>query len=263
MNSDEQNLAPIIGGNIQEVWLEAFTRLTQPGITSICPFSVTVTDITEELEEPMTRMRQVLDTALLSVSGGRTTHTVANTIFPISLWNKNAPREMLYRRFLENVWPSSQKCEGNKRGHYFHRMIAFDEITHGNQLEHVIETWLEHKNHRHSALQICIFDPKRDHTNSRQQGFPCLHQVCFTPLGNNGNEGLAVTGFYATQHIFTKAYGNYLGLIRLGHFVAKALGLKLKRMTCFAGVAKLGDKIKREDAQELLPQLIKAANTTL
>ena len=77
-------------------------------------------------------------------------------------------------------------------------------------------------------------------------GFPCLHQVCFTPLGGNGREGLAVTGFYATQHVFEKAYGNYLGLCRLGHFVAHEMNLRLVRMTCIAASARLGDVDKSE-----------------
>ncbi len=120
-------------------------------------------------------------------------------------------------------------------------MIAFNEDEKlGNQLEHVISTWLQ-GNHRHSALQLSIFDPLRDHNDCRQMGFPCLHQVCFTPLGTNGTDGLAVTGFYATQHIFEKGYGNYLGLCRLGHFVAQEMKLKLIKMTCITASARLGN----------------------
>ena len=43
-----------------------------------------------------------------------------------------------------------------------------------------------------------------------------------------------MTGFYATQHIVEKAYGNYLGLCRLGQFMAHEMGLRLDRMTCIA-----------------------------
>lgn len=44
-----------------------------------------------------------------------------------------------------------------------------------------------------------------------------------------------MTAFYATQHILNKAYGNYLGLARLGEFVASEVGLTLKNLTCIAG----------------------------
>ena len=55
-----------------------------------------------------------------------------------------------------------------------------------------------------------------------------------------------MTGFYATQHVYEKAYGNYLGLCRLGQFVAHELGLRLVRMTCVTALAKLGGVGKAE-----------------
>lgn len=99
-------------------------------------------------------------------------------------------------------------------------------------------------------LQASIFDPKRDHVRSAQLGFPCLQHVTFVP--NDG--GLIINAFYATQQIFEKAYGNYLGLCRLGHFMAHEMGLTLERMNCVIGVEKLdfGPKSK-------LSSLIEAA----
>ena len=43
------------------------------------------------------------------------------------------------------------------------------------------------------------------------------------------------------QYIFERAYGNYLGLSRLGSFVAQEVGLKLEQMNCVAAIARLGD----------------------
>ena len=51
---------------------------------------------------------------------------------------------------------------------------------------------------------------------------------------------LAVTGVYATQDIVDKAYGNYVGLHRLGVFMAQEMGLKLDRLTCIATPAVRG-----------------------
>ena len=73
---------------------------------------------------------------------------------------------------------------------------------------------------------------------SRLQGFPCLQQVGFAKVGE---DGLAVTGFYPMQYVFERAYGNYLGLCRLGKFMAAQMGLRMVRMTCVAGVAMLGE----------------------
>ena len=53
--------------------------------------------------------------------------------------------------------------------------------------------------------------------------------------------GLTVTGYYATQYLIDRAYGNYLGLCRLGQFVAHEIGQLCTRMICIAAVARLGN----------------------
>ena len=84
-------------------------------------------------------------------------------------------------------------------------------------------------------LQAATFDPKVDHTKAALRGFPCLQQVSFAV---QDDKTIAVNGFYAFQYIGKRAYGNYVGLCRLGHFVAHELGTELSRMTCFSGIAK-------------------------
>ena len=99
-----------------------------------------------------------------------------------------------------------------------------------NQLEHIIGTW-NGGNRRRSALQASLVDPRVDHTNQRQREFSCLQQVAFAPTGD---DGLAVTGFYAKQHMYERADGNYLGLCRLGRFMAHEMGLTLSQVVCIA-----------------------------
>jgi thymidylate synthase len=236
--------SPIESNNLSVAWAEAFLTLMQPGCSELKPLIVSVDGINDSMVEESLPIRRVLDEAL---SSHRTScNTVANTIFPESLWNPARERALLYQRYMVHTWPQVKKCPANNRGTYFQRLIAFENGDNPiNQLEHVIATW--HKqNHRHSALQLSVFDPRHDHTDGRRLGFPCLHQVCFTPLGANGTDGLAVTGFYATQHIFEKAYGNYMGLCRLGKFMAHEMKLRFTRMTCIAACAKLGDVNKSE-----------------
>jgi hypothetical protein len=248
-------LPPIVGSTVPEAWSAGFVRLMQAGVHELTPLLVTVTDVGRLGCEPNPPTRQELDTLLQSL-GKHTTNTVANTVFPQSLWNLKRERSLLYDRYIRHVLPAVRS--ENPHGTYFQRMIQFGGCEAPvNQLEQVITTWLEHGNHRHSALQLSIFDPRHDHKHNRRLGFPCLHQVCFTPLGQNGSEGFAVTGFYATQHLVPKAYENYLGLIRLGHFVAHALGLRLTRMTCFAAKAVLGDGITKELVDPLYKTLSK------
>ncbi len=111
-----------------------------------------------------------------------------------------------------------------------------------NQLEHVIAAYNEGL-HRRSALQVAIFDPGEDHTRQRQRGFPCIQQVGFAKVGETG---LVVTAYLPMQYIFERAYGNYLGLSRLGQFVAHEIGLELKMVQCFVGVASRGDVSKAQ-----------------
>lgn len=173
--------------------------------------------------------------------------TVSNTIFPLSLWNRKQPRSQLFERY-KRIWPKLKKIQDNRSGTYFQRMIEFREDEPVCQIDHVISTY-EKGNHRRSALQLAIFDPTRDHVNNRQKGFPCLQQVALTPTADNT---LAITGFYATQTIFEKAYGNYLGLIRLGEFMAHEMGMKLSQMTCISAVAKLNQVARFSDRRTLL-----------
>ena len=162
----------------------------------------------------------------------------------MSLWNPNADCSKLFARF-DKAWPRIKKCSQNRRGSYFFRMTNFrgtEEEKPINQLKHVISTY-NSGNHRRSALIATIFDPALDHKNNRQLGFPCLQQVSFSP---DGNGGLVVTGTYTTQFLFDRAYGNYLGLCRLGEFMAKEMGLKFVQMNCIALVGQRGTPSKTE-----------------
>jgi hypothetical protein len=78
-----------------------------------------------------------------------------------------------------------------------------------------------------------VFDPSKDLTFQPQRGFPCMQQVAFAPNSEQGT--LSMSAFYASQYLFKRAYGNYLGLCRLGRFMAHEMGLRLERMTCYIG----------------------------
>jgi hypothetical protein len=68
------------------------------------------------------------------------------------------------------------------------------------------------------------------------------------------NCGLILTGFYAVQYLYQKAYGNWLGLINLGKFIAKEAGLEFVQFNCFIGVEEL-DKLTKEEAKTLLNKI--------
>src|SRR5690606_32024341 len=121
---------------------------------------------------------------------------------------RSSGRDAFFNRYTTKVLPRLKKRDQrNRKGTYFSRMIEYGEHA-VNQLGHVLDTW-DANNHRRSALQLVIFDPKRDHTKEPFLGFPCLDYVAFTPDTKGG--ALSVTALYAEQYIFDRGYGNYLG----------------------------------------------------
>ncbi|MGD0707118.1 MAG: hypothetical protein ABSA51_01545 [Anaerolineaceae bacterium] len=245
------------GTSLTEVWCEVFNELSQPGITGITNLSISILiDPQYQLENLQTR--NILDEKLLE-KGYFKCRTTANTIFP-PLWNPNRSRDLFYSRYLKLLPTLKRLSTQNHYGLYFERLIQYspkisDCNQSVNQLEHIINTF-KIGNHRQAALQAAIFDPTRDHTNQRQRGFPCLQHVFFS---HNGDSRLTVTGIYATQYIFDRAYGNYLGLYYLGKFMAKEMGLTLANVCCFSSRAELGH-INKHEAIELLHKLNNAFN---
>ena len=232
----------VVERNLSVAWGKAFLRVFESN--EIAPLVVVIEELDNADPPEVPDIRRALDEGLRAEGKALSCLQVANTIFPLSLWNPENPRSDLFDRYLKIVH-RIRKHRGNRNGVYFQRLIDFGADTkageHVNQLEHILATWNQ-GNHRRSALQASLVDPRLDHTHQRQRGFPCLQQVAFAPTGDNG---LAVTGFYAKQHMFERAYGNYLGLCRLGRFMAHEMGLTLSQVVCIATPA-ARDRRKRD-----------------
>ena len=252
--------------NLSVAWTEVFLKLMDRGVEKLAPVIVTVTEFDDKtIPREHTAIAKRLDQEL-RIHNCYSCQTVANTIFPESLWNPSLGAQAVFERY-EKIWPRIKKHRRNSHGVYFRRLTAFSPkqdigtSARVNQLEHIIDTYKQ-GNHRVSALQASIFDPTHDHTHGRQLGFPCLQQVAFVP---DGDAGLSVTGFYATQYAFERAYGNFQGLCRLGRFMAAQMGLSLVQMTCIAAVTRRSDpkrtkgdlRMFADDLQQLLSNIKK------
>ncbi len=260
---------PIHGLNLSDAWAKAFLKcfsspsgVLAPGIVS---FDVD-TGVGWCLEND--EIRQALDNQLgirADSANPSNVETVAGTIFPESIWRRcGGDRQKLFDEY-DKMWPFLEKCTGNRLGNYFRRLTAFgkpDDELKVRQLEKIISFWND-GGRRHSALQASLFDPHQDHRNGPYLRFPCLQQVVFHTKGTHGSEGLEVVAFYANQILLEKAYGNYLGLYRLGRFMAGEMGLKLSGVSCIAshltlaksgttktGLASLIEILKREVSDE-------------
>ena len=217
-------------------WGRALKRVASPGRKELAPLTVAITgaDAGEVLAED-SAIRTALD-RLLRVSGKHSVHTVANTIFPYSLWNSGQSREVLFQRYGRILERLRSATRQNRYGIYFERMITNGPDGAENQLDFGLRTYGRRKGVRRSVLQVGVFDPRQDHSAAAMRGFPCLQHLSFVP---DSSACLSVNAFYATQYMVSRAYGNYLGLCRLGSFVAHEIDMTLTRVTCHIGLAEL------------------------
>jgi thymidylate synthase len=229
--------------NLSKAWLLVLKRICDNSDRDITPLLLSITDFRES-----EGVRAVLDKSLRE-SGFNSIQTVSETIFPNSLYEYcNQDKSKLYETYLKNLRRLKKIDIRNKSGTYFERLIDFEDT---NQLDIIINA-LNSKRIRRSKLQASVFNPKMDHINSAYQGFPCLQHVTFYKSGSNG---LILNSFYAIQYVYKKAYGNWLGLINLGKFIANETGLELERVNCFVGAEHLDENLTKSQARELLTKL--------
>jgi hypothetical protein len=237
--------AVINDSNLSRAWSRLLLGVLDGAGTEVSPLVLSVTGFDEKgvvAEDPA--VRQALD-QLLKRKGRLKVEDVAFTIFPQRVWEMSrGDRGRLFTLYRATFprWQAMNK-KANSRGLYFERLVMYGRgPCGGNQLEWILSQFGSRTGVRRSMLQATTFDPGRDHVASAQLGFPCLQQVSFEPTA----AGLVVNAFYATQQIFDKAYGNYLGLAQLGAFMAHEMGMPLARLNVMVGVAKL-ERITKSD----------------
>ena len=241
--------------NLSRAWARLLLQVLDNAGTEVAPLILSLSGFAEDaatIEDPA--VRQGLD-RLLEIKDRIVVEKVAFTIFPQRLWEMSrSDRNRLFSLYCKTFprWQAMNR-RANGRGMYFERMVMYGRgPCGGNQLKWILSQFNSRKGVRRSMLQATTFDPGRDHVASAQLGFPCLQQVSFEPTA----AGLVTNAFYATQQIFDKAYGNYLGLAQLGAFMAHEMDMPLARLNVMVGVAKL-DRINKSDA-DLVP-LVAAA----
>lgn len=230
--------------NLSHAWARAVKPLLGGGPSDRGPVIVSITSFKKGEPEEDGVIRSALDRVLPDQAS---CGTVASTIFPVSLWNPALPRQALFDRYLMLLPRLKKAADANKHGLYFQRMIADGRPKNGNQLDDVLTSFLSRDGVRRSVLQVAVFNPKTDHVGSGPRGFPCLQHVSFAPLAG----GLSVNAFYASQYAIGRAYGNYLGICRLGRFVAHELGVELTRVTVFAGILQRDPKFSVQSLSAL------------
>jgi hypothetical protein len=255
---------------LSTAWARIFIEFMKRQERKYAPFMVSIAAGQDGNPVENQDLKGALD-ACLEETGQQSVEVVAKTIFPEAIWRRvKGDRHQLYayyREFLPDYVAMAPKKNGH--GIYFARLIGFgldpktgDEVEHlkraelpegGNQLEFIIKACKPGA--QTMALQAVVFDPARDQVKERR-GFPCLQHVSFVRDNDRGT--LSLNAFYALQSFFVKAYGNWLGLLRLGAFVAGEAGLRFERLNCFAGVQTMRNG-SRPQQGELLDRLLDLA----
>ena len=239
----------IEGNSVAECWLAILKVMVDEKTTEISPLLVSI-NITGERPDYADELEEDINSFLLGIEQP-CIETTAGTIFPISL---DGGKKSIFDRYDRN-WKYIKKNSKNRRGTYFRRLTAYGDKYERkvNQLEHIIETFngidgVRNPVRRRSALIATTFDPTLDHTAQPQLGFPCLQQVCFVPSG----EKMSMNAIYAMQHLPTRAYGNYLGLQRLGLFMAEKMELQFVQLNCMISVLGFGTSMKKPMAKMIV-----------
>jgi hypothetical protein len=173
--------------------------------------------------------------------------TVANTLFPSSWYIPDrigaAAAEHLYD-LERTARPVSRRR--NRRGTYFERMVAWPGPAGNefNQLAHVIHRLRLARERGHQRghdyevglttpadeIAAPVLVPGKDRYT---QGFPCLSHLSFSLL-----DGVVhLLAVYRSHDFISRAYGNYLGLGRVLHFVAQESGRPTGELTCVSASA--------------------------
>jgi hypothetical protein len=225
----------IAAGDIGQGWLRAYKALSDAPQRQLINMAV---DIAEPLTEDL-GIRAALERhlALLrdrSTRGSwQSVHTVANTIFPISLYNPGRPDSAT--QFFANAQMADRARHGRYRswGTYIGRLIDYQLPggTRINQLESMLRVLQGERNWADlyeapltypgetsadpylGGLDAPIIGPG----DRRRRGGPCLAHISITALDGR----LHLTAQYRRHSYIARAYGNFLGLARLLNFLAE------------------------------------------
>ncbi len=171
--------------------------------------------------------------------------TVANTSFPAAFYRPGVDNA---RQRLYELHAKAQRMQQRMRGpeNYFNRLVAYPVPGSEpfNQLEYVVDRLINQRKPRKggrggalsSAYEVGfttdggdlrIQAPGQDRNT---MGFPCMSHISFTLE----HDVLNLAALYRNQHFVARAYGNYVGLARIGGFIAQEVGVELGEVLCLA-----------------------------
>lgn len=222
----------VSGSNISTAWLAALAALNDQAASSAVNFSVTV----EHPDQEIADVRQALDRKVSELHAARpkdfnkSVHTVANTIFPISLYRVGNP-EKFYAAALtgQSGRNGTVTSWGPKAGTYIGRLLRYPTYggTEVNQLSRLL-CYLNDDTNWADRYEVELSLPAPDPGTSAETASTYLAGYdnaarggqCMSHLSLNLSDGkLSMVALYRHQTYVSRAYGNLLGLARLMRFL--------------------------------------------
>lgn len=223
----------VSGSNISTSWLAALAALNDAAGSSAVNFSVTV----EHPDQEIANVRQALDRKVAELHAERpkdfnkSVHTVANTIFPISLYRVGKPENFYSAALIGQSGRSGSITSwGPKAGTYIGRLLRYPTYdgTEVNQLRRLLE-YLDSDTNWADRYEVEMSLPSPDMLTSTGSASTYLAGFdnaarggqCMSHLSLNLSGGkLSMVALYRHQTYISRAYGNLLGLARLLKFLA-------------------------------------------
>jgi hypothetical protein len=233
----------VVGDNLSSAWMQALALLVERGGAAV---NLNVTFLAAVDDDPAVRERL---NRLLAERGKERVETVANTIFPSGLYAAHLGDEAAAR--LYQVYDVGMRMhrrrKPNDRDTYFNRLVSYPTKDGPfNQLDYVIarlRKQMRLRSANSSAYEMGLSDPApgqriadadlRVQAPSKDRniyGFPCLSHISLTLE----RPCLHLTALYRNQTFVERAYGNYLGLVRLLRFVCAEVGCTPGEVQCTA-----------------------------
>lgn len=162
--------------------------------------------------------------------GEKPIETVANTIFPLGLYNRyGAP--LFFDRFRDNVLPKIRRSE-KWSGYYFERMMQLPQPQGPpvNQIWEIVQRIKDPKVKALNKFELMVFDPVRD-VNKSPYGGQCFSFASLKLAGKGDEKTVSMTAMYRNHFYIEKLLGNLVGLGRLLSFIAKEGGVGIGSLT--------------------------------
>lgn len=206
-------------------------------------------------------------------SHGKSLRTIANTIFPQSLYQRYGSPTFI-DAFHKRVLPSVRK---NKKwsGYYFERMTHWPGAPLNNPLLDIVNRMGDPRVRSNNKFELALFDPARDSSRAPYGG-QCLSFLSFKLLEGTPKK-VSLTAFYRNHYYIEKLLGNFIGLGQLMAFVASETGLAVGPLTiisshatidlprvkgCSSTRAELSSLLEKYDQVELAMANENSTNTT-